>query len=184
MEVQHSRQQLLVFNSDHLNACKRRELIDCSGFLKVQVEDKGWDERGHSRREAAQQQPPTAGLPQRLPVPTRSGFPLYSCTTSLDPFLLQGAYPCYPALVGVMALNISASQEAGASLPDMVRDSAEAGGILNALQTQTSGCFTTRFQIMAFNSDCRVEMLEAEVWVQAQTICPLKSLFQSLYLQC
>lgn len=68
-KLPHSREQLLVFNSDHLNACKRNELIDCSGFLKVQVEDKGWDSVGHSRKETAEQ-PPTAEPPPGLPVLT------------------------------------------------------------------------------------------------------------------
>lgn len=161
---------------------RAESFIDCSGFLKVQAEDRGWDERGHSGREAAQQQLPTAESLQGLPVPVLSGFPLCSCTTSLDLFLSQAACPRYPLLVGVMALNISASQEAGAGLPDIVRDCAEAGGILTASQTQTSGCFVTRFQIMAFNSDCRAEMPEAEVWGQAHAICPFESLFQSLHL--
>lgn len=145
VEVQHSRQQLLGFNSDHLNACKRTELIDCSGFQKVQVEDRGWDERGDSRREPAQQQPLTAEPPQELPVPTLSGLPLCSPTPLPDPFLLQAACPRYSPLVGVMALDISASQEAGADLANVGRDCAKAGRIPTASQTQISGCFVTRF---------------------------------------
>lgn len=50
VEAQHSREQLLGSDSDRLNARKSRELVEHLGFGKVQAEDRGWDERGRSRR--------------------------------------------------------------------------------------------------------------------------------------
>lgn len=59
-------QQQQVSNSAHPCDCQRSELIGCSGFLKVQVEDKGWDCMGRSTAE----QPPTAEPPTGLGIPT------------------------------------------------------------------------------------------------------------------
>lgn len=54
VEEQQNGQQLLVFNWDHPSACKSRDILDCSGLLRVQVEVRDWEERGHSAGEVAQ----------------------------------------------------------------------------------------------------------------------------------
>lgn len=126
-----------------MNACKSKELLGCSGFQTVQVGARGWDERGHSRREAAQQQPPTAELPQGS-LCRRSRDFLCSCSTPLGPRPTQGARP--DARTRSIPDEQEAEQEfqederefqeAGAGFPNTVRDCAQAGDPAHLADTE------------------------------------------------